>query len=302
MAELVQVNTADGLRLDGLWTPPRGKPGEHPAFLMVHGTGSNFTAVGTLETFSEGATSTGAGVLRINTRGHDGMAHIPPAPGHRGIKGGAAFEVIADARHDLEAWIAWLADRGCPRIVLVGHSMGAVKCLSFVAEHRPSRVIAVIAISPPRFNHSDMAAHMHGDAFLNAYRQASNLLAAGKGETVIESHYPLPLFLTARGFMEKYGPDDRYDYVRWLPSFPLPLFLTIGSQTCEENMGFMGVPEYLSSKIDSMPNVTFQLVEGADISFSNDRAAPFRMAWEWLATHAGGPHTGGGHPVGEPVG
>ena len=72
--ELVRVVTNDEIYLDGaLLLPDEGVTAELPvdAFLLVHGTGSNFYAPGVLETFARQAAEAGAPALRINTRGHD---------------------------------------------------------------------------------------------------------------------------------------------------------------------------------------------------------------------------------------
>ncbi|HTI52143.1 MAG TPA: hypothetical protein VL475_14370, partial [Planctomycetaceae bacterium] len=109
--ELVRVTTSDGLSLDGALVSPECS-GTLPvdAFLLVHGTGSNFYAPGVLETFAQHAVKAGAAVLRVNTRGHDGISSIPGRG--RSVKGGAAFEKIGDCVHDLHAWIDLLAARG----------------------------------------------------------------------------------------------------------------------------------------------------------------------------------------------
>src|SRR5262245_5486392 len=77
-SELIHVQTSDGLRLAGaLHVPKREATLPVDAFLLIHGTGSNFYAPGILETFAGQAVDAGCAVLRINTRGHDGIASIP---------------------------------------------------------------------------------------------------------------------------------------------------------------------------------------------------------------------------------
>ncbi len=74
--ELCRVATSDGLLLDGALRIPSGPRGHQPidACLLVHGTGSNFTAPGLMEAFANQASAAGIASLRVNTRGHDLMA------------------------------------------------------------------------------------------------------------------------------------------------------------------------------------------------------------------------------------
>ena len=110
-SELVRVETADGVVLDGALCRPR-MAGELPvdAFLLVHGTGSNFYAPGVLETYTGQALAGGTPVLRINTRGHDGIYSNPASSGS--VKGGAAYEHISDCVPDVGAWVNWLVGQG----------------------------------------------------------------------------------------------------------------------------------------------------------------------------------------------
>ena len=48
--------------------------------------------------------------------------------GEGGRRQGAA-EIMDDCRHDLAAWLDWLRQRVGPHVGLLGHSLGAVKCL-----------------------------------------------------------------------------------------------------------------------------------------------------------------------------
>src|SRR6266568_139242 len=114
LVEFARVETADGLFLDGaLQRPQPTGPLPVDAFLLIHGTGSNFYASGVLATFAQQAVAQGTAVLRVNTRGHDGMCSIPSRTAS--VKGGATYERISDCPLDLTAWVNWLATVGCAR-------------------------------------------------------------------------------------------------------------------------------------------------------------------------------------------
>ena len=87
--ELCRVTTQDGLHLDGALRVPDQRATQLPidACLLIHGTGSNFTAPGLMETFAHQAVDAGLVSLRVNTRGHDLMARISTNAGMTGPPG-----------------------------------------------------------------------------------------------------------------------------------------------------------------------------------------------------------------------
>ena len=85
-------------------------------------------------------------MLRVNTRGHDPVSTAATARGGR--RQGAAYEAVDDCRHDVAAWLDWLRPRAGPRVGLLGHSMGAVKCLYAPAQEPDLRPACVIALIP----------------------------------------------------------------------------------------------------------------------------------------------------------
>src|SRR5438093_261562 len=131
LVELVQTTTRDGVRLDGALQLPWGH--SQPvlgcdAFCLVHGTGGNFYSSTLFDSVAEMLRGLGCAVLRVNTRGHDGISTAVTDRGGRRL--GAAYEIVDECRHDLAAWTEWLQARGGAgsgaRVGLVGHSLGAV--------------------------------------------------------------------------------------------------------------------------------------------------------------------------------
>jgi hypothetical protein len=105
LVDLVQSTTADGLRLDGVFQEPSTPLAaglDVNAWCLVHGTGGNFYSSTLLESCAERLLELGCAVLRINTRGHDGIS-TAAASGRGGVRLGAAYEVVDDCRRDLAA-------------------------------------------------------------------------------------------------------------------------------------------------------------------------------------------------------
>lgn len=271
--ELVRVLTADDVGLDGALYPAADgttNPLSLDGFLLIHGTGGNFYAPGVLECFAITAASTGTPALRINTRGHDGLSG----------SGGAAFEDIDRCRFDLAAWLELVADRGWQKVALVGHSMGGVKALYATAHDVVAD--AVIAISPPRFCHQSFQDHPDADAFREDYQRSLELVAAGKGTELIRVRQPLPLWITAEGYLAKYGPEDRYDLVRHLPGVACPVLVIVGRRTVSSSPAFSSLPEDLAGLDLPADRLSIEVVDEADMEYANNPAEPFRRATDWL--------------------
>ena len=229
--ELIRAKTADGVLLDGTLQRPEGvdSTSQNTAWLLVHGTGSNFYSSGVLHAFAEQLVRHGCSVARINTRGHDIISALP---GERmPLSGGAAFESIADCVHDLRAWVDELIRRDFPRVVLVGHSMGGVKAIFSQAHDPHPNVVAVVGVSPPRFCHAEWQSSPQATTFRADFRRATVLVESGRGSELMLVQQPLPLWLTAAGFLAKYGPHDDYDFVPLLPRLTCPTLLIVGSAT-----------------------------------------------------------------------
>lgn len=281
LVDLVQTMTSDGVRLDGiLQTPPAGPAPRLDGFCLVHGTGSNFYSSTLFDAFAERVLAQGSAVLRINTRGHDVMSNAHTTRGGRRL--GAAYEVVDDCRHDLAAWGAWLADRVGPRIALVGHSLGAVKCL-YAAAHDPRvQPACIVAISPPRLSYAWFCGSPEGPQFLASYAEADRLVQAGQPQALIEVKLPLPLAIAAGGYVEKYGPEERYNYLRFLPSVSSPTLITLGSIEVENNMAFRGLPEALTRLRERNAKLAHELIAGADHFYTGVREALSVRIESWL--------------------
>jgi pimeloyl-ACP methyl ester carboxylesterase len=279
--ELVRVETDDGQFLDGaLQRPCDAGPLPVDAFLLLHGTGSNFYAPGVLERFARQAVAHGTAVLRVNTRGHDGVCSISSRQGP--VRGGATFERIYDCTRDVTSWADWLKANGLTRIALVGHSMGGVKALYSQAHARHPAVHTVVGISPPRFAHERLAAGPRGETFREEFARASDLIRRGQGESLVPVTQPLSFIATAAGYIEKYGPENRYDYIPLLSRLTCPALILVGSESLKTSAAFTGLPEALAEAAASNPRLAYEIVEGANINYTGRDTVPFARTAGWL--------------------
>jgi pimeloyl-ACP methyl ester carboxylesterase len=241
LVDLVRTSTRDGVQLDAaLQSPTVPAQIGLDGFCLIHGTGSNFYSSGLLSDVAERLLKLGSAVLRINTRGHDGISTAVTPQG--GKRAGAAYEVVDDCRHDVAAWVAWMRQRVGPRIGLVGHSMGAVKALYAAAHGADLDPAVIIAISPPRLSYSVSCAGTQRTEFLEAFTRAEQFVAQGEPGRLMEVRVPLPFVITAAGYAEKYGPDERYNFLKFLADVRCLTLITLGGKELKDNVAFQGLP------------------------------------------------------------
>jgi hypothetical protein len=283
LVDLVQTTTRDGVRLDGAYQPAPA-PGSGglgiDGFLLVHGTGGSFYSSTLFDTLAEGLLALGVGVLRVNTRGHDLMSTAATPQG--GMRAGAAYELVDECRHDLAAWAGWLRRNAGPRVGLLGHSLGAVKCLYAQASAPDPAIAGLIAISPPRLSHSWFADGANRDEFLATYHQARALVEAGEPGTLLEVRLPLPFVITAAGYAEKYGPDERYNYLRFLSAIHCPTLITFGSVEVAGNRAFQEAPAALTQAIAGHAHFSCRVIDGADHFYTGARDGLAGAIETWL--------------------
>ncbi len=286
--ELVRAITRDGVHLDGSFRPSQeanssGFPLDGVCF--VHGTGGNFYNSTLFDAFAKRFLELGCSVLRINTRGHDGISTAVTSTGGRRL--GAAYEIVDECRHDLLAWIDWLRQAAGPRIALVGHSLGAVKSLYTLAHEPALTVRCVVAISPPRLSYSWFCISPEVQQFLEIYRLAEKQVEDRNPGALIEVKLPLPFVITAAGYVEKYGPDERYNYLRFLPGVSAPILITLGGLEVENNMAFRGAAEAIAARPGHSKKLSIETIPGGDHFYTAVRADLLARVEKWLRTTLG---------------
>ena len=278
LVDLVRVTTPDGCLLDGALQRPENdvvRAVELDGVCLIHGTGSNFYQSTLMEFFAENLLAQGVAVLRANTRGHDGVSTLVTAKG--GTRLGAAYERVDDCRHDLRGWVDFMRAKVGPTIGLLGHSLGAVKCL-YAAAHDPDLApAAVIAVSPPRLSFAAFAESERGPEFLEAISAAQTLAEQGRGEVLMEATIPLPMLIAAGGYLEKYGPDERYQIVPLVKRLETPTLFLFGEKEVRDNVAFQRLPEELGELGREVV-----VIEGGDHFYTGVRGPAWNAIHRWL--------------------
>ena len=283
LVALVKVETRDGIRLDGIWRKPEQQNASQlgvDMVLLMHGVGGNFYGAGMFEEYSEALLEKGCAVLRVNNRGHDPISRVTIDEEPK--RYGGAYEAIDECRHDWEAWIDFAEAAGYRRIGLWGHSLGATKSLYYMATQQDSRVRCLVAGSPPRFSYSAFAEMEEGEEFLRMAAHAQGLIDEGSPETLLDSVNPYPVLVTAEVWVQKYGPEERYNILKHIPYVRVPLLIMIGTQEEQELMTFRGSPAEVEKLAGELGNLTFESIPGADHMYTHQRDYVWDVVSRWL--------------------
>ncbi|MBI4339429.1 MAG: alpha/beta fold hydrolase [Chloroflexi bacterium] len=274
--ELVKCTTVDDIALDGVFFAPREggmAGGTVDAALLVHGTGGNFYGAILLE-MAERLRRASYAAVSFNTTSHDVVYGSPERPW------GNAYEILDRCRRDLDAGVTWLARRGYNRIAIFGHSMGAVKVVYYQACVQDPRVAAVIASSPVRLSRSYFLASEAGEEYRRFYESAQALVDAGQPDTLISATFPNPQFYSARSYIDKHGPAERYNVLRHAHMVRCPLLLMAGS--LETHPRLRDCARDAFETIKYKPDARLVIQEGADHGWTNLREAQADHVLAWL--------------------
>lgn len=180
-----RTTTEDYLRLDGLLFEPDQK--SSIGVLHIHGMGGNFYENVFLDSMAKEYTNAGYAFLTVNTSGHDFVADLAIISEKEERKRvGQVFERFEDCISDIDAWLNFFKSKGYNRLILQGHSLGAVKVVYYLSQKPESDVEALVLASPP-----DMLGLTRVQAakknFKKDLAEAKELVAKGKGKTLLSN-------------------------------------------------------------------------------------------------------------------
>lgn len=262
LVEHVQFNTADSVRLDGLYSSPgENSPFGFDSVILLHGLLGNFYGSRLLNGLAELFADNGVATLRPNTRGHDGINITPK--GLSALRIGSAYEIVDDCRHDISAYADFLISRGHKAICLLGHSLGAIKALYSQGIARTESIDWMIALSATRLNFDQFAATEKANVYIGNYDRASKLVQYDKHKELMEIDFPFPTVISAEAYVDKYGPESRYDWFARADKIQQNTLLLFGEKELQ-TPAFSGLVEELNELEYDRSLIQLEIVEGAD--------------------------------------
>ena len=279
LVELVSLLNYGGLRLDGAFYPPTedaDRAGPVDAVVLIHGSRGNFYD-GATKSMAEDLCAQGYACLSLNTNAHDTAWYNP---GSREFKGNA-FEVLADTCIDLRAGIDHLTERGYRSIGLLGHSMGAVRVAYYAATQDDGRVATVVPVSPVRLSYSYFMESEDAEEFADNIEIARRLIARGEPEGVFRVGHPIPQLFSATSFLDKHGPEEKYNLINHAHGIRVPMLTLNGS--LETHSRLRDMAQDLAAAAVNSPKAETLMVEGGEHSLVNRTTEASDAVLKWLA-------------------
>jgi pimeloyl-ACP methyl ester carboxylesterase len=268
--EICTFKTADNERLHGALFTPEETPSDL-ALLFVHGVAMNFY-LPPLFTFGKELAGRGFHSFIINTRDHDWISRA----GNLTKFGGSAYENLEDCVPDLDGALDYLKQAGYRRMILIGHSLGAIKSIIYQGTRRRPDVIGIVSCSAPRQFYSERVARQ--PRFRELIEKAEAMVAQGKGEELIPVGVgSTPGIFTARSHVNKYGRDDNNDCRPYAKHLGCPLLAIVGS--AEPKFFWEYAQEIVAA---AGPNGTYRLVDGANHFYNRHTSEIVEIIYEWL--------------------
>ena len=177
---LVSIPT-DTVALEGAWYEPAGGSAKNAA-LLFHGNTMNFYS-GAPRFLPPALAELGLASLAFNRRGHDILAIRDSR-----LAEGAAFQFVSQAIEDNRIAGEWLAVRGFPRPLVIGHSNGGMLAVRHVADHLQTAALVLLSAHCGGKNMVPLASQaglLAGNRLDELTGQAEDLVKSGRGKELM---------------------------------------------------------------------------------------------------------------------
>jgi pimeloyl-ACP methyl ester carboxylesterase len=255
--------------LDGAWYEPEGRPARQAA-LLFHGNTMNFYT-GAPRFLPPGLARLGFASLAFNRRGHDILAIRDSRSAE-----GAAFQTYAEAIEDNRLAARWVAGKGFPRPVVVGHSNGGMLAVRHVAEHPETPALVLLSAHCGGRDMLPLASRaglLAQDRLAELTEQARRMVADGRGRELML----LPgwwYVVSAESFL---GLADCPDILELAPRIGCPVLYLRGDKEPRE----LYPAEAFARR--SSGRCTVQIVPDCDHFYVGREAAISETVCRWLA-------------------
>ena len=279
--ELVTCQTDDLIRLHGFFLPAKSAAKcQLDGVLITHAIAGNYYNSRFLNRLALACHDLGLPVLMANNRGHDVVNYVSAAGTRRTL--GAANEIVAECTLDIAAWCNLLAGRGLNRLLLVGHSLGAIKAL-YSQAHRPvNNVTGMVCFSASRLSYRDFFESENREHFLSLLEKAKSLCEDGNQRELMNVDFPFPILISAATYVDKYGESDRYNWLNFVDRVEVPTLLAFGQKELVDNAAFQGIVEQFKKLNLSDELFNVEVVENANHYYSGCQQVAADAMADWM--------------------
>jgi len=143
--------------------------------------------------------------------------------------------IMDEALDELDAWVAWLREKGVDRITVMAHSRGANQAMVYAVERKHPEVTHLILLAP-NTNPSPKPQYVarYGETFDESLALVQKQIDAGKGDELIDNldfSYCPKASVSADSFYSYHRLDDRFrQFPLYLSKMPIPTLIITGSR------------------------------------------------------------------------
>jgi pimeloyl-ACP methyl ester carboxylesterase len=285
MGNLLCIEARDGVELHGY-----GESVGHDLLLLhYHGLAGNFYENRFIHTFSRKASELGVSFLTVNSRAHDHFSDAHYVGSADVLRRGAAHSQISEICSDVLSWIDYAKEMGFERIILQGHSAGAVAVAKLLIGQERESIVGAVFASPTDMVGLQIATHGE-PRFRELLKRARRQVAAGDNtRSLLEDVLPNYTF-DARTFLDLFepgGPGDVFDFrsatrLRLLRGIECPLlvFFGGGEEVCPVPVG--DALERLENELGGSIDLTCAVIDRAPHSYREHETEVVSLVLKWI--------------------
>ena len=162
-------------------------------------------------------------------------------------------------------------------------ALGAIKIVHAAATDLRPEVRGVLAMSAPRLASSAFRNGAESGPYLESLLRAMELVKKGEPESLMQSTFPYPLLITASGYLDKYGPGDRYNIVDQVRKLRCPALFTYGQLELESGAtAFAGIDHAILSAKGPEQSAAVAVIPNADHNYSGQSSPLAGQITTWI--------------------
>ena len=292
-AEFVQFKTADGLTLPGLLFGPKGS---NKAVIYLHGNGSSSVFYSDDYSLASELNKNGIAMLLFNNRGAGLIKklNVLKSGEIERKRFGCAYEKIKECVEDIDAAIAFLEQKGYQEFYLMGLSTGANKICVYDHYHPQNKINKYILLAGG--DDTGIYYNLLGEEKFNQLlKKSKEMIKKLKSEELISELMPENIF-SYKGFYDISNPDGDYNtfpfyekinnvklskkpLFRYFKSIARPSLVIYGEL---DEYAWGDVPKIVNILKDYRPEFAYEILKGADHSFTGKKKELAEIVIKWL--------------------